>query len=205
MKITTTMAALILVVCAEAAHSANLSKTYSYFSIGGDTLDEIEAELSKRGPQIESTGRRHPGATRMEFTAKLKFAQDAEGCKLAGASVSVKAKVILPRWRKRKQSQQEVRLFWDTLSSDIRRHEEGHTVIAKNHAREIEQALKRLGPQEDCDAIAASAIAARNRILEKHDKAQAAFDRVEGKNFESRMLRLLKYRAERIGDGRLPG
>jgi predicted secreted Zn-dependent protease len=31
------------------------------------------------------------------------------------------------------------------------------------------------------------------------------FDRVEGKNFESRIIRLLKYRLEQIEAGRLPG
>jgi predicted secreted Zn-dependent protease len=40
-------------------------------------------------------------------------------------------------------------------------------------------------------------------VLAKHDDAQERFDRVEGINFENRLLRLLKYRIERIEDGRL--
>ena len=47
------------------AQAASVSKTYSYFSVGGTTLEQLEAELSLRGPQVSSTGRRHPGATQM--------------------------------------------------------------------------------------------------------------------------------------------
>ena len=53
------------------AAAANLSKTYSYFSIGGSTLEQLEMELSARGPQVKSTGQRHPGAAVSEQRAGL--------------------------------------------------------------------------------------------------------------------------------------
>ncbi|MBA3447207.1 MAG: DUF922 domain-containing protein [Pseudaminobacter sp.] len=201
----TLLAAIAIACVALPCNAANLSKTYSYFSIGGSTLDEIETELSKRGPQVKKSGRRHPGATRMEFTTRLGYAESKGSCRIAEARVTVKARMILPRWRRSKKADQDVRLIWDTLSSDIRRHEESHVVIAKNHARTLEQALAGLDSQKTCAAAAARAKATRDDILEKHDKAQEYFDRVEGKNFESRILRLLKYRLEQIEGGRLPG
>jgi predicted secreted Zn-dependent protease len=187
------------------AQGASLTKTYNYFSIGGSTLDEIEGELSKRGPQLKSSGRRHPGATRMEFTTRVGYAEGNGSCQVVKADVTVKARVILPKWRRSRKAEQDVRLIWDTLSSDIKRHEESHVIIAKNHAREMEQALKAIGRQKDCQVAAAKAKAITARLLERHDRAQLEFDRIEGKNFESRILRLLRYRLERIGDGRLPG
>ena len=36
------------------------------------------------------------------------------------------------------------------------------------------------------------------RLLSKHDRAQEEFDRVETINFERRMLRLMRYRIERM-------
>ena len=196
------LALSVLVVAICPATAATLSKTYSYFSIGGTTLDQIEAELSTRGPQVKSTGRRHPGATRMEFTTKLGYSEKSGHCRISEARVSVKAKVILPRWRQRGKADKDVRLIWDTLSSDIRRHEEGHIVIAKNHAREIEQKLKALDRQKSCEIAAAKARVATNKILAKHDRAQEQFDRVEGINFEDRLLRLLRYRMERSEPGK---
>jgi predicted secreted Zn-dependent protease len=188
-----------------ASHAANLAKTYSYFSIGGTTLDEIERELDRRGPKVQSTGQRHPGATQMSFTTKITYAESKNRCVITAAVVTVKAKVILPQWRRSRKAAQDVRLIWDTLSSDIRRHEESHVVIAKNHARDLEKALMALGNQENCQVAAAKAKATTGKVLAKHDRAQEEFDRVEGLNFESRMMRLLRYRLERIEDGRLPG
>ena len=196
---------LLFVLAGVPAQAANVVKTYSYFSIGGGTLDEIEAQLSKRGPQVKTTGHRHPGATRMAFTTRLGFTERPGACQIVSAAVTVKVTVILPRWKRPRNADSGVKLFWDTLSTDIRRHEESHIVIAKNHARELEQALLASGRQKDCQLARAKAKAISDKILTRHDRAQAQFDRVEGINFESRILRLLQYRIKRIEDGRLPG
>ncbi|WP_245440151.1 DUF922 domain-containing protein [Mesorhizobium sp. Z1-4] len=183
------------------AHSASLSKTYSYFSIGGRNLDEIQTELDRRGPKLNSTGRRHPGATEMEFNTRIQYGESNGRCRVINAEVRVNAKVILPRWRARRRSDQDTQLIWDTLAADIKRHEESHVVIAKNHARELENALKKLYPERNCEVTAAKAKSTTDRIMAKHDAAQAKFDRVEGINFERRIMRLLNYRIERAAKG----
>jgi predicted secreted Zn-dependent protease len=195
---TTLTAALILAASTVAVPAASVSKSYSYFAIGGSTLDEIENELLRNGPKVKSSGRRHPGATQMEFTTRIGYAEQGGYCRVVQAVVSVKAKVILPKWRSSKRAESDVRLIWGTLSSDIKRHEESHVIIAKNHARELEQALLAVPRQRDCKAATESAKAVTARLLARHDAAQEQFDRVEGINFESRILRLLRYRLERM-------
>lgn len=198
------LAVLPLALMISPARAVEIVKTYGYFTIGGTTLDEIQQELSKRGPHVKSTGSRHPGATRMEFDTRIGYARQSGSCRIASAVVTLKVHVILPRWRSRSRSDADVRLFWDTLSSDIRRHEGLHADIARNYAHKLENALKATGRQKDCDTAAAKARTVTARILARHDKAQARFDRVEFANFESRILRLLQYRVERIEAGRLP-
>ena len=185
--------------------AADVSKTYSYFTVAGTTLDELEQQLSMRGPQVKSTGRRHPGATQMQFTTKLGFGEKNGYCRVTQAKVLVRAKVILPRWGQRSRAEQDVRVVWDTLSSDIKRHEEGHVVIARNNARDLEKALLALDRKKTCEAVSANAKALADKMLAKHDKEQEYFDRVEGINFQRRLTRLLQYRLERIGAGKLPG
>jgi predicted secreted Zn-dependent protease len=162
------------------AEAASLTKTYTYFSIAGRTLDEIEAELVKRGPQVNNTGIGHPGATEMEFTTRITYAGGNRGCAIVEASVRVEAEVFLPRWRQRAKADGDTRLVWDTLLADVKRHEEAHVMIAKNHARELERALMRVGRQRDCTAAAAGAKATMNSILALHNRALEEFDRVEG-------------------------
>jgi predicted secreted Zn-dependent protease len=195
----TLLAALLTAALVSPASAASVAKTYSYFSIGGATLDEIQNELDIRGPKVKTTGRRHPGATQMEFVSRIGYSKGPKGCSIAKATVTVKAKVILPRWRRPRGADQDVRLVWDTLSADIKRHEESHVVIAKNHARELEQALAAIPRQEDCKEAQEKAAQATQKVLARHDRAQVEFDRVEGINFERRIVRLLRYRLERMG------
>ncbi|RVC56051.1 DUF922 domain-containing protein, partial [Mesorhizobium sp. M00.F.Ca.ET.038.03.1.1] len=69
------LCALMLALAATPAVPANLVKTYSYFSVGGRTLDDIQNQLSRNGPEVKSTGSRHPGATQMAFTTRISYAQ----------------------------------------------------------------------------------------------------------------------------------
>lgn len=223
----TLVTALFVLFAVPAADAANLVKTYSYFSIGGRTLDQIQAELSKRGPSVKSTGMRHPGATRMAFTSRIGYAeiedpcatasgllgtagcrlfkQAAPSCEIVSATVTVKTEVILPKWRPRGKVAPEVQLFWNTLAADIKRHEDRHVEIAKNYGRRLETALLDTGKEPNCKVAAAKAREVTARVLGEHDRAQVEFDRVEMINFESRIIRLMRYRVEQIEAGRIPG
>ncbi|PSM19649.1 MULTISPECIES: DUF922 domain-containing Zn-dependent protease [Nitratireductor] len=188
----------ILLAGTTAAAAQTVSRSYSYFSIGGRTLEEIDSELSKRGPQVQSTGQRHPGATRMKFSTKLTHASTDRWCAVDKVSVSVTARIILPRWVQRRRADGDTRLIWDTLSADIKRHEEFHVQIAKRHARELEQRLRRIDRRRDCAALKEKVDRVTAYVMQKHDEAQERFDRVEGKTFEDRMMRLLTYRLQQM-------
>lgn len=192
-----------LLIATSAAQAASLSRTYSYFPVGGITVEEIEQELKRRGPQVSSSNMRHPGATRMEFKTRISYGQARGRCAVTKAIVTVGVKMILPRWTQRKRASPDTRLIWDTLAADIKRHEESHVVIAMNHARELEKALQALPPQRDCKAAEEKAGQISAQILATHDIEQDRFDRIEAKNFENRFLRLLEYRLERIEAGKL--
>jgi len=198
------LCALMLGLTAMPAGAANLVTTYSYFAIGGRTHEDIEKQLPKNGPQVKSTGVRHPGATQMAFTTRVSYAEKPGSCRIADASVTVKVKVILPEWRRPRKADPDVRLFWDTLSADIKRHEERHVEIAKNHGRLLEDALNASYPQKTCADAKAKAAEITAAELARHDQDQLRFDRVEGVNFESRILRLLRYRMQRVENGQLP-
>ena len=183
----------------------SLSKTYSYFSVGGTTLDELEDQLNRRGPQVKSTGRRHPGATQMQFNTRLGYAEKGGYCRITEATVTVKAKVILPRWRQRGKAEQDVRLIWDTLSSDIKRHEEQHVMIAQNHARELERKLVRLGRQKILRHRRRKGESDREQDSRQARQGAGEVRPLESTNFEQRMLKLLRQRIKMIEAGEIEG
>lgn len=180
------------------AAAANLKKSYSYFDIAGRTVPEIETQLEQKGPRLASTGRRHPGATRMEFNTQLKYGIVRNRCAVTKVTVKVSARVILPRWKQR-GAERDVRTIWETLSADIKRHEEQHVVIAERHGRELDAALRKLAPGHSCEEVARRAQDLTDKILRKHDREQDRFDVEEARGFEQRFLRALEKRLASAG------
>jgi predicted secreted Zn-dependent protease len=192
-----TSAAAFAFASASPAHAADISKKYNYFAVYGKTAEDLDREIAKRGPKLKLTGTRHPGATSMEFDIKTKFMSDGKYCKLANAYVALDLKLTLPTWKNRKTADADMAIMWDTLSSDIKRHEERHAIIARNYALELERKLEGLPRKKDCKLVQASAEKLADEILKAHAKAQADFDKVEAINFEARLARLLEYRIQR--------
>jgi predicted secreted Zn-dependent protease len=185
-----------LVFAEPAAAETIVHKTITYFSIGGTTAADLDREMMQRGPISSVTGRHHPGATKIKFSGSATFVSKNNRCVIGGAKVTLSTRIMLPRWSNRRKASPQLGLIWDTLASDIRRHEERHAEIARTHARDFEQQLLGLPPASSC-AILKAKVAKISRIaMEDHEKDQKRFDRIEAANFENRMIRLLKYRLE---------
>jgi predicted secreted Zn-dependent protease len=187
--------------------ATDIVKSYAYYTIDAPTLDELDKQLESRGPRLESSGHKHPGATRMRFTTRTTYSQEGGRCRVSDAHTVLKVEIILPRWRPRHRPETDMRIIWDTLASDITRHEGLHVDIAKNYAGKLEQSIRALGSADSCAEMAATVKKATARILEEHDRAQQQFDRVENINFEDRFQRLLDYRLQQMKDrqSREPG
>lgn len=188
------LVAAVLAIAPSAQSEMIARKTVTYFSIGGKTAADLDREMAERGPLL-GTGRRHPGATRVTFSGKASYVAEKGRCSIGEARILLTTKMTLPRWRNRSKADARMGLLWDTLSADIKRHEERHAEIARNHARALEKALRALRPERDCETLKAQVSRVTAEALETHDADQKRFDRIEAANFSARMTRLLRYRA----------
>jgi predicted secreted Zn-dependent protease len=147
-RLGTTVTVLTL-LCASAVAVASaplIKKTYSYFNISGLTGADLERELSKHGPMLAETGIRHPGATKIKLGGSVDYRNSDGRCRVLDAKVTLETHLTLPRWTDRHRANRETVLVWDTLSSDIKRHEERHAEIARQYARKLEKTLEALYP-----------------------------------------------------------
>lgn len=192
------IAALLILAASAPVHGETIiHKSVTYFSIGGKTASDLDREMTNRGPFSRNTGRRHPGATQIKFNGSAKFVNQGNRCVIGGAKVALSTKLILPRWTNRRRANAQMALIWDTLSADIKRHEERHAEIARTHARELERTILALSAARDCATLKARVNRVSQDAMIAHDKDQQRFDRIESANFENRMIRLLKYRISR--------
>ena len=170
-------------------------KSISYFQIGGTTAADLDEELARKGPFTQATGSRHPGATQIRFGGDLTYTRRGTRCAVEDATVTLETKIILPRWKNRKRASPEMAMIWDALSADIKRHEERHAEIARQHAKLLETRLLKLRPERDCERLQARVTLVTDEVTRAHDAAQVNFDRIESHNFENRMLRILRHRS----------
>ena len=188
---------MALFMAVPAANAATVLRKYEYFALNGRTAADLDRELYRRGPVLQKTGQRHPGMTKMRFTNRIKYGSDGKSCRVVDANIVVHAHVYLPRWIQRRTAKPDLALIWDTLSSDIKRHEESHIVIARTAAGDMERAIKALPWRSDCTVLKADIDGLTAKLMRKHDLAQIQFDRVEAVNFDSRFERLLVFRLQR--------
>lgn len=190
--------ALALLAGADKAQAETvINKSVRYYTVGGKTVAEIDRELSRHGPLTKSTGSRHPGTTEIRFGGEISFADEGDRCRVRDVRVTVSTKITLPHWTNRNKASREMALLWDTLAADIKRHEERHAEIARNHARTLEARLSGLTSTRTCAALQKKAAETTEKTSAEHDADQARFDRVEAANFQKRLGRLLKVRVER--------
>lgn len=179
--------------------ASTIYKNINYYTISGTTPTQLDKALTRKGPYVKNTGMHHPGATTISFKPQLKLIKQGDYCKVATVQVDVYAKMSLPRWKQRATTKSiEMALIWDTLSRDIKRHEESHIVIARAHASKIEQAVRQLPAQRDCDTLRKNIEQTSAEILQSHEDAQRHFDKVEAINFEQRFTNLLKTRIKQL-------
>lgn len=189
----------LCVIPAVASAQPAITKTYSYFRIGGRTAEDLDKELEKRGPVTRTTGHRHPGATEIKIGGDVTYMEKGGRCEISGARVTLRTRIVLPRWSNRRRATADLGFIWDTLSTDIKRHEERHAEIARNHAYQLERELLALRPNRSCEVLEKQVAEITSRLLESHDREQLRFDQVEAANFDARLMRLLQYNLKRRG------
>lgn len=193
-------ATALTLLCASAVTVVSapvIKKTYSYFTVRGLTGADLERELSKHGPMLSETGVRHPGATKIKLGGSVDYRSSGGKCRVIDATVTLETHLTLPRWKDRNRANRETVMIWDTLSSDIKRHEERHAEIARQYARKLEKALEALYPERNCKKMEERVDATSKSIIEKHAADQERFDRVEAASFERRMLRMLRFKVDK--------
>lgn len=186
--------ACTLVLAGQPANAATVVRTFEYFTLNGRTAADLDRELYRRGPVLQKTGQRHPGMTKMRFESKIKYGSNGKSCRVVDAQITVYARIYLPRWNQRRTAPADLAMIWDTLSADIKRHEESHISIARTAAGNMERQIKSLPWRSDCNVMRNDISTLTTKLMKEHDLAQVQFDKVEALNFEDRFGRLLSYR-----------
>lgn len=151
----------------------------NYYLISGQTSEELDDELRRRGPL---SGHAIAVAAIRFNPVSVIQEERSDGCIFKTAKFRVQAEITLPRWKERNQSDdRDLRQAWDGLARYAKLHEDTHVKIAERFAKLLGEELEKIPAQSDCRKLDRVAKNVVETTRAAHTKAQNAFDAAEQK------------------------
>lgn len=181
----------------EAAAEPTISETIKYYSVSGWDIAAIRKDMDKRRP-TDGSGAPRDAVTTSNVRWRLTMKSGEEGCAVARVSVTATIvitlpKLVAPRLQHPTMSRggrtgsgldsETLQNLWVTLLKDfsgfqqrLLAHEQRHSSIGAESARQIEAGLLALPPAADCDSQRAAADAAAGELLAEAAQRNLNYD-----------------------------
>lgn len=153
-----------------------INETVSRYPISGLNPDELRVAMDRSGPYVGSG--RYNASTEYFVKWDSEYEQNAVGCKIASARVTVTANYIFPEWQDYANSTPVRQNDWNKFISMLKQHERGHAAHGVQAAREVEAMLDRLPMMTDCTQLEKTAKEKTDIIISKYKVIDADYDRI---------------------------
>ena len=148
---------------------------HRYYSVNGDTADELRQQLNERGV-TEADGTRYDAITQWGVTCFLQYGTCGCGCAVQSVDTTVHVVMTLPRWENFSSGPWLLQDEWNRYMRALLDHENGHKEHAIMAAREIKQAISNLGPCSSPQDIESQANGLVSEIFQKYLIKEHAYD-----------------------------
>lgn len=149
-----------------------------YYSVGGETFDELDQDIQLHGPNVLGVGKAL-ASTDLRIIPNIRYAVSGNGCEVSSARVNVNARVTLPRHTNERNLKRDLANAWNNLKEYAKVHEAVHVAIADRYAIRMEEALMALSASETCQEMRAQAKSTFSDLFKQHHREQLAFDEAE--------------------------
>lgn len=150
--------------------------TTTYYDVTGHTAGEIRRDMDWQSP-FRVLGKNYVAETHWRIDWQYRSREVKTSCVIESVQVDTYITVTLPRLRNVQEVDPAVLARWQSYIRAVRKHEHGHTEIARQAARELERALLALPPQESCFALRGLARRTAERVIEKYADIDKEYDR----------------------------
>lgn len=172
----TALAGVLLAACSAVGERTSLS--VGYYSIQGESFEDIDQQIALHGPSVMGVGKAL-AATTVRMSPEFNVGWSDGACRMTSARVSVQAHVTLPKLTSQQRLRTELAKAWDNLEQYARLHESVHVAIADKHAVKAEKAVMALPPEASCDAMRTNAAMLFRQLMVEHEADQLKFDAEE--------------------------
>lgn len=166
----------LLLLCLAAPASAEVSErlTLSRYRVEPEDAEALSAALNRATPFRRFFGRRFHGNTAWQVRWTFSWDETPEGrCALTKLDTELASDITLPELI---GGSVTTRQRFETYLEALREHEMGHHRIAQAAAQRIDQAIRLLPPQADCDTLKTAVHRAGERELDGAREEERRYD-----------------------------
>ena len=130
--------------------------------------------MRKKGPEGEEGNKFSANLYPEYFWWSYYYLQQGNLCYITDNKVTVRFKMIMPQWKPKEGTSQDVINRWNQWVHILEYHEEGHRVIGIRGAQRISDALGSF--KSDCDKFEHKTNARANELYQKMWEEQVQYD-----------------------------
>jgi predicted secreted Zn-dependent protease len=165
---------------ATAAEVRVTETTVDWFTIRGATSEQMRASMTETAPYSEKRQSRVWGQCYWWFSWDFKYLPGSRGgCRVAEFTITLNARMKLPKWVDAGRADGELRDRWDTFERRLRQHEDGHKNNGVKAANDLARRIKAIGEFPDCALLNAEIKKVGDRVWSEYALLDDAFDRVD--------------------------
>ena len=174
-------ACLIAILCLVTSLSGNASASLEvsvdteYYSVYGETREEINRSLQENGP-IGESGENVTALTKTDLQWHINMLMDDFSCHTTSVTVRAEITLILPKLEDIEYLEPKLALEWMEFMSAVERHEDRHRIISETSAAKTEMSLLNMGPEGSCDELKARANAIGDNVHEESQELNRKYD-----------------------------
>lgn len=179
--------AVLLVMPMTAANAGVIVKEKSaFYNVTGKTGEQIFESIRKNGPRTGNSSLTGGGGSHAIATAEfdiqfqnIKKAIVQNRCRVTNVDLVLNVKYTYPRWKTPKGVSNNMRRVWKKFSDTVQWHEQQHTRIAKEYAKDYEKIIRstRFKASTNCDEFTVTSMFKVQRAAIKSTRKQKQFDR----------------------------
>ncbi|GEM_PF-923582 len=149
-----------------------LEDRIEWYDVTGATLNEVRQSLRERSP-----AKPYDAEAKWWIDWRYRWMNDATACRLTQVTVMLRVVTTFPRLAPDAPAPADLRRSWQSYSDRLMVHERGHARIGADAAEQIDQRLKTISIEGNCDNMEATANEAAMELIRQANQADKDYDR----------------------------
>lgn len=166
---------LALGLATQANAEVRIEASTSYYDLNGLTMREIHHSLMHNAPR--EGGQIIEGEVADHFSVVFRTKLDGNFCRPVEEFVTLKLKILLPKWADEERATTSVRMDWQRYMKKLVAHENGHKEIALSAANAVHRIFHDVSAKSSCKELDANVKRAANRAIAEAEEQQEAWDK----------------------------